>query len=88
MEAAIAMLSDLLLTIAHASEEQALELRESEQDISSVGQLHDPVAERTHLAECLEKIRAQVTRRNATGISRHARAEDEMYAGNSPRNLR
>jgi GGDEF domain-containing protein len=66
LEGAIALLSDSLLTVSHASETQALELKESERDVALARQTHDMIAARERLTFCLEDIRIQVVKREQT----------------------
>jgi len=66
LEGAIALLSDSLLTVSHASETQALELKESERDVAQARHSDDMMAARERLVACLEDIRIEVLQRDQT----------------------
>ena len=81
LEAAMALLSDSLLTVSSVGETLALELKESERDIALARQPGDAVVARERLTRCLEDIRIRVLRRNdAAPLSSQTYAENEIDA--------
>ena len=79
LEAAIAMVSDSLLTVGHIGESLGVELKESERDVASAREPAEILAARGRLARCLEDIRVYVLRRNeASLLSPQAYLENEL----------